>query len=102
MSEKLTDDVLIVKLASLKHWLITEIDGSRAIYKEFRTDNFVEAMNIANHVSELAEENDHHPQITVKWGSCTVYWWTHDVGGVSDKDINLARLCEIGVYQSHG
>ena len=60
MSGKLSDDVLITKLATLQHWLLTEVDGCRAIYKEFRTDNFLEAMNIANHISELAEENDHH------------------------------------------
>lgn len=94
MSGALTEQQLVAQLGKLQHWLLTEIDDVRAIYREFKCDDFIQAMEVARRIGELAEEHNHHPQLTVKWGSCTVYWWTHDVQGISQLDLELASLCD--------
>ncbi len=62
--------------------------------KTFRFPNFQEALAFANRVGALAEEKNHHPRLVVEWGRVTVEWWTHSQGGVTDKDLEMARLTD--------
>jgi len=52
--------------------------------------NFVEAMAFANRVGEIAEEQNHHPDLHVAWGKCTVEIWTHKIDGLTESDFILA------------
>ena len=51
-------------------------------------------MGFANRVAELAEQEFHHPAITVEWGKCTITWWTHKISGLHRNDFILAARCD--------
>jgi 4a-hydroxytetrahydrobiopterin dehydratase len=60
------------------------------LQKTYTFKNFILSLEFANKVGSLAEENDHHPEITVKWGEATIVWWTHSVNGLHENDFILA------------
>ena len=43
-----------------------------------------------NRVAELAESENHHPDIAIRYNRVTLRWWTHTAGGVTDRDRELA------------
>jgi len=57
---------------------------------EFTFDDFAGALDFTNRAGEVAEAEDHHPEITLTWGKVTVRIWTHSIGGLSDNDFILA------------
>jgi 4a-hydroxytetrahydrobiopterin dehydratase len=57
----------------------------------FRTDDFAAALRLADAVGVIAEELDHHPDLEVRWGRLRVVTSSHDVGGVTARDLRLAR-----------
>ena len=62
-----------------------------ALRKEYRFADFAAAMSFANRIAAAAEEADHHPDMMVGWGRVELAWASHDVGGISDRDIEMAR-----------
>jgi 4a-hydroxytetrahydrobiopterin dehydratase len=73
----------------------SEVDG--ALQREFRFGNFVEALDFVNRVGELAEAENHHPDIAIHYNIVTLRWWTHSAGGITDRDRQLAaRTSELG------
>jgi 4a-hydroxytetrahydrobiopterin dehydratase len=72
-----------------------EVDG--ALQREFRFANFVDALGFVNRVGELAEAENHHPDIAIHYNVVTLRWWTHTAGGITDRDRELAaRTSELG------
>ena len=67
----------------------TEVD--RALERTFELENFVEALAFVNRVGELAEAEDHHPDIAIHYNRVTLRWWTHTAGGITDRDRELAE-----------
>lgn len=61
------------------------------LQKKFSFPDFREAFSFASRVALLAEEMNHHPEITVSWGECTVTLTTHDAQGVTEKDFILSK-----------
>lgn len=57
-------------------------------------NSYKEAVFFANTVFSLAEEEFHHPKITIEYGSVKIDLWTHDVDGVTEKDLELAEKIE--------
>jgi 4a-hydroxytetrahydrobiopterin dehydratase len=51
-------------------------------------------MKFVNSVAELAEQVQHHPDIDVRWNRVTLALTTHDAGGLTEKDLALARDCD--------
>lgn len=66
----------------------TEVDG--ALERTFELPSFAEAIAFVNRVAELAEAEDHHPDITILYRRVTLRWWTHTAGGITDRDRELA------------
>lgn len=58
--------------------------------REFTFKNFKEALDFTNRVGEIAEQEQHHPDIFLSWGKVGVQLWTHSVGGLSENDFVLA------------
>jgi 4a-hydroxytetrahydrobiopterin dehydratase len=58
--------------------------------KEFKFDNFITALDFVNKAGNICEEQDHHAEFTLSWGSVVVKTWSHDVGGITERDTNLA------------
>ena len=84
---KLTPDEVLKKLDSLDGW---SADGD-AIKRRFEFKNFAESLDFVNKVGAVAEEADHHPDITFGWGYAEIATTTHDRGGVTDVDFDLAK-----------
>ena len=59
--------------------------------REFTFDDFVQAIAFVNRVAELAESENHHPDIEIHYKRVILRWWTHTAGGVTDRDRELAE-----------
>ena len=66
------------------------IEGATKIERTFKFDNFVKAMDFAQKVGEIAEQEDHHPDITFGWGYCRVLFYTHKIKGLHENDFIIA------------
>ncbi|HYG64430.1 MAG TPA: 4a-hydroxytetrahydrobiopterin dehydratase [Thermoanaerobaculia bacterium] len=62
--------------------------------KEYRFNDFREALAFVNRLGEVAEEEGHHPDIFLTWGKVKLTLWTHSVGGLSEKDFILAERAD--------
>ena len=58
--------------------------------KNFKFKNFKESQNFVNKVSVIAEEENHHPDISFGWGYCDVKIFTHAIKGLAESDFILA------------
>ena len=66
----------------------------RHLFKEFKFSNFKKALAFTNQLGELAETRQHHPDIFLAWGKVTVTIWTHDAGGITHRDFDLAHAID--------
>jgi 4a-hydroxytetrahydrobiopterin dehydratase len=65
-----------------------ETDG--ALERAYEHGSFLEAIAFVNRVAELAESENHHPDIAISYRTVTLRWTTHSAGGVTDRDRELA------------
>ncbi len=65
-----------------------------ALTKTFKHVSFAEAIVFVNAVAHLAELADHHPDIDIRYTNVTIALTTHDQGGITEKDVALARSIE--------
>jgi 4a-hydroxytetrahydrobiopterin dehydratase len=77
-------------LKSLEGW---EFEND-AIAKEWTFENFREAIAFTNTVADMANEADHHPDIAINYNHVRLTLSTHSEGGVTEKDVALARTIE--------
>jgi 4a-hydroxytetrahydrobiopterin dehydratase len=70
-----------------KSWRLVE---SHHLEREFRFQNFAQALSFANQIGALAEAEGHHPDLSVSWGKVVVTLWTHKINGLSENDFILA------------
>jgi 4a-hydroxytetrahydrobiopterin dehydratase len=62
-----------------------------ALERTFELDSFAEAIAFVNRLAGLAESENHHPDIDVRYRRVTVRWTTHSAGGITDRDRALAE-----------
>lgn len=65
-----------------------EVD--EALEREFVFDGFPQAIAFVNRVAELAQAEDHHPDIAISYKRVTLRWSTHSAGGITERDRQLA------------
>lgn len=76
--------------------LLSELDQGWALndaehlQHDFAFGNFVMALDFANRVGAIAEAENHHPDLQVAWGRCTVEIWTHKISGLTESDFVFA------------
>ena len=66
----------------------TLVNGALQCEHEFH--DFAEALAFVNRVGELAERENHHPDIEIHWNRVKLRWWTHTTGSITDRDRELA------------
>lgn len=88
MAQRLTDDERQAALGSLDGW--SAVDGRDAIQKTFKFKDFNEAFGFMARVALVAEKMDHHPEWRNVWNTVEVVLSTHDAGGLTQRDIDLA------------
>ncbi|HEY4479304.1 MAG TPA: 4a-hydroxytetrahydrobiopterin dehydratase, partial [Candidatus Paceibacterota bacterium] len=69
-------------------WNLSE-DGKK-ISKEFKFKDFIGAINFVERVADVAEMEDHHPDIHVYYNKVVLELWTHAIGGLSENDFIVA------------
>ncbi len=67
---------------------------SGQLYRHYRTANWRVTLMTANAIGFLAEAAYHHPQLILNYRSVEVYLTTHDAGGITEKDLELALRIE--------
>ena len=87
MSELIPDDELNAALKKCPEWDVEKKSITRTI--EF--EEFMEAIDFVNDLAEIAEEAQHHPKISIRHTKVTLTLTTHDMGGITDLDIELAN-----------
>jgi 4a-hydroxytetrahydrobiopterin dehydratase len=66
-----------------------EVDG--ALQRDFKFDTFPAAIDFVNRVAELAESENHHPDIEVSYRDVTLRWRTHSADDITDRDREMAE-----------
>jgi 4a-hydroxytetrahydrobiopterin dehydratase len=90
--EKLEQGVKRELLATLANW---RHDPQRdAVTREFAFADFVEAFAFMTQIALVAERSDHHPEWSNVYNKVAITLTTHDVGGLSQRDIDLARYAD--------
>jgi 4a-hydroxytetrahydrobiopterin dehydratase len=77
-------------LPQVPGWKVAEVEGIPRIRREFTFKDFRTAMDFAVRVGELAEREQHHPDIHLAWGRVMVETWTHKIRGLHRNDFILA------------
>jgi 4a-hydroxytetrahydrobiopterin dehydratase len=85
-------------------WDVRDIPDERRgsvmmLKREYRFKNFKDAMVFAARIGDLAEEQQHHPDMHVAWGKVGVDIWTHKIGGLTESDVVFAAKCD-AVYSA--
>jgi 4a-hydroxytetrahydrobiopterin dehydratase len=92
MREKLSAEERRDALAGLAGWV--DAEGSDAITRTFTFADFSAAWGFMSRVALVAEKMDHHPDWANVWNRVTVTLSTHNAGGVTRRDVELARAID--------
>ena len=69
-------------------------DTGETIQRTYQFSDFVKAMGFVGKVAAAAEKNQHHPDILIRYNKVTLTLSTHDAGGITMKDFDLAAKCD--------
>ncbi|KOO09639.1 4a-hydroxytetrahydrobiopterin dehydratase [Vibrio hepatarius] len=81
-------------LTELDGWQMLERDGIPQLEKVYTFKNYKQAWAFADKISQLAEDEFHHPSILLEWGKVTVTWWSHSIKGLHQNDFICAAKCD--------
>lgn len=70
-----------------KRWKVID---EHHLERDYQFKNFQEALEFTNKIGEIAEQEDHHPDILLSYGKVKVLLWTHKIDGLSESDFILA------------
>ena len=83
----LSRDEIAPLVAQVDSWSVVD---SHHIQKKFEFPDFLTALQFVNRVGKIAEEQGHHPDISLGWGKVTLTIWTHKIDGLTESDFILA------------
>lgn len=87
MPQLLSDEEVGKTLGRLREWRRDE----GALVREVELDSFPQAIQVVNRVAEIAENDNHHPDIDIRWRTLTFRCSTHSEGGITALDASLAE-----------
>lgn len=87
MTELLDADDLAAALKKCPEWEYEK----KALTRTIEFEEFNDAIDFVNDLAEIAEEAQHHPEITIRHTRITLKLTTHDAGGVTELDVELAQ-----------
>jgi 4a-hydroxytetrahydrobiopterin dehydratase len=87
MPELLSDEEVGKALGRLRNW--RRDDG--ALVRAVELDSFPQAIQVVNRVAEIAENDNHHPDIDIRWRTLTFRCSTHSEDGITALDVSLAE-----------
>ena len=84
-----SDDEASLLIKEIEGWDFID-DGVKKLKKEFSFSNYSDSVDFSNKIADMAEQEDHHPQIILEWGKVTVIWWSHKIKGLHKNDFICA------------
>lgn len=87
---KLSDAEITEALAAVPSWA----RSGGQIERTYVFKDFLYSIAFVNRVAEYAERVQHHPDILIRWNKVTLSVHTHDCGGISSKDFDLAKAAD--------
>ena len=89
---KLTENQISGRLTAINGWYLE----NNSIKKKFKTKGFPQTMGLVTEIGALCQQFDHHPDyLTLKYSEVEVSFSTHSVGGLSEKDFEIAKQIEL-------
>ena len=88
--EKLTEEQINTKLQTLEGWTYAK----EAIHTSFKFENFKDAFTVMTRIAFEAEALQHHPNWANAYNELEISLSTHDAGGVTEKDFEMAKAIE--------
>ncbi len=88
-AEKIQD--LLAQLGN--NWQVID---DHHLQKEYKLENFAEALAFTNRIGAIAEAQNHHPDIYLAWGKVKITIWTHKIDGLTESDFVFAAKCGVG------
>lgn len=86
MSDILDETKVVSTLKKMPEW---DLDG-KSIVRTLEFEDFNDAIDFVNSLAEIAEEAQHHPDMLIRYNKVKIMLSTHDVGGVTELDFELA------------
>jgi 4a-hydroxytetrahydrobiopterin dehydratase len=83
----LTGEAVARLSSELANW---QVMGNKRLTKSFKFDDFKGAIQFADKVAQIAEQQGHHPDLLVRWGEVKVDLWTHKIDALTESDFILA------------
>jgi 4a-hydroxytetrahydrobiopterin dehydratase len=87
MPQLLSDEEVGKALGRLQDWHLDE----GALRREVELASFPQAIQVVNRIAEIAENDNHHPDIDIRWRTLTFRCSTHSEGGITALDVSLAE-----------
>ena len=87
----LSQDEIEQKLRALPGWKLT----AEGIQKQYKLESFLSGIDLVRRVANAAETANHHPDILIQYDQVTFTLITHDAGGITRKDFDLAARIEL-------
>ena len=91
MPDRLSATQVTTGVNALPGWIA---DGDQAISKTFKLDDHIAAMGFVTRVAMAAEVLGHHPELSIVYSTVEIRLTTHDAGGLSQLDLDLAERIE--------
>ena len=98
ITDRLTEDQIGDLLETLVGWTLND----ETIEKEFRFNSFRAGLDFAYAIGSLAEEQDHHPDILIRWRRVKLTLSTHSIKGLSRNDFIMAAKAELEYEKLRG
>ena len=86
---RVSEDEASLLIKEIEGWDLINEDVKK-LKKEFSFSNYSDSVDFSNKVADMAEQEDHHPQIILEWGKVTVIWWSHKIKGLHKNDFICA------------
>ena len=90
--QKMSPPEVALQMQTLQDWSYDENSGS--VTRKFVLLDFVRAFDFMKQIAIAAEKYDHHPEWRNVYNKVTITWTTHDVKGMSHKDVDMAHICD--------
>jgi len=79
-------------MKELDNWEVVNESSTHKLRRKFSTKKYSVSLTLTNRIAALAESVNHHPAITLEYGSVTVLWWTHELNGLHMNDFRMALI----------
>ena len=87
-AEKLSEEEIAALAPEVPEW---EVRDGKKLIRSFPFKDYAQAMAFAAEIARMAEEEWHHPVLTVAWGRVDVEFFTHSLNGLSENDFVMAK-----------